>query len=226
MRMTPLTARYYKADGKAGAARALPTELFDGLVHEGAMHAAVKAYLANQRQGTASAKNRGVMRGGGRKPWRQKGTGRARVGSIRSPLWRGGAVVFPPQPRSYREDLPKKVRRLARHSAFNARASEDRVIVIESLALEQAKTRQLAKLLGKLGLTDDKVLLLTAGHQPTVYLSARNIPDVQVRVFGTESAYDVLWADSVVIEESALSESGQVAVASESELPSAEGADA
>jgi large subunit ribosomal protein L4 len=224
--MTPLTARYYKADGQAGVARALPAELFDGVVHEGAIHAAVKAHLANRRQGTASAKSRGVMRGGGRKPWRQKGTGRARAGSIRSPIWRGGAVVFPPQPRSYREDLPKKVRHLARRSAFNARASEDRVIVIESLALERPKTRQLVRLLEKLGLSDDKVLILTAGYQPTFHLSARNIPDVEVRVFGTESAYDVLWADSVVIEERALSESRQAGVARVPEASSEEGDDA
>ncbi|UCC48118.1 MAG: 50S ribosomal protein L4 [Gemmatimonadota bacterium] len=224
--MTPLTARYYKADGQAGVARALPTELFDGVVHESAIHAAVKAHLANRRQGTASAKNRGVMRGGGRKPWRQKGTGRARVGSIRSPIWRGGAVVFPPQPRSYREHLPKKVRHLARHSAFNARASEDRVIVIESLAVEQPKTRQLVRLLEKLGLTDDKVLILTAGYQPSLYLSARNIPDVEVRAFGRESAYDVLWADSVVIEEQALSESRQAGDASVPDASSEEGDDA
>lgn len=224
--MTPLTARYYKADGQAGAPRALPAELFDGVVHEGAIHAAVKAYLANRRQGTASAKNRRVMRGGGRKPWRQKGTGRARVGSIRSPIWRGGAVVFPPQPRSYREAVPKKVRHLARRSAFNARASEDRVIVIESLAMERPKTRQLAGLLEKLGLTGDKVLILTAAYLPTLYLSARNIPDVEVRAFGTESAYDVLWADCVLIEERALLESREAAVGSVPEASSEQGDDA
>lgn len=210
----PLTARYFKADGKAGSERALPVDPFDGVVNEASLHAAVKSYLANQRQGTASAKNRAQVRGGGRKPWRQKGTGRARAGTIRSPIWRGGAVAFPPIPRSYREDLPKKVRRLARRSAFNARASEDRVVVVENLSMESPKTRQLVKLLEKLGLGEQKVLILTAGHSPTVYLSARNLADVQVQVYGSESAYQVLWADSIVIEEGALAEGESVADAS------------
>lgn len=200
----PLKARYFKADGKAGSARTLPADPFDGVVHEESLHAAVKAHLANRRQGTAAAKTRSEVRGGGRKPWRQKGTGRARAGTIRSPIWRGGGVVFPPTPRSYRLDLPKKVRRLARRSAFNARAVEDRVIVLEDLSMESPKTRDLAKLLDKLGVGDEKVLILTAERRQNVFLSARNLPDVEVRPYGNESAYDVLWADSVVIEESAL----------------------
>jgi large subunit ribosomal protein L4 len=112
--------------------------------------------------------------------------------------------VFPPTPRSYRLDLPKKVRRLARRSAFNARATEDRVIVLEDLSLERPRTRELAKLLDKLGVVDEKVLILTAERRQNVLLSARNLPNVEVRLYGTESAYDVLWADAVVIEESAL----------------------
>lgn len=199
-----LKARYFKADGKAGSARTLPADPFDGVVHEESLHAAVKAHLANRRQGTSAAKTRSQVSGGGRKPWRQKGTGRARVGSIRSPIWRGGGVVFPPTPRSYRLELPKKVRRLARRSAFNARAAEDRVIVIEDLSMEHPKTRELAKLLDKLGIAEGKVLILTAERRQNLFLSARNLPDVEVRPYGSESAYDVLWADSVVIEESAL----------------------
>jgi large subunit ribosomal protein L4 len=204
----PHKARYFTADGKAGSARTLPADPFDGVVHEESLHAAVKAHLANRRQGTAAAKTRAEVRGGGRKPWRQKGTGRARVGTIRSPIWRGGGIVFPPIPRSYRQSLPKKVRRLARRSAFNARAAEDCVIVLEDLAMESPKTRGLAKLLEKLGLADDKVLILTTERRPNVCLSARNLPNVEVRPYGSESAYDVLWADSVVIEESALAAAG------------------
>lgn len=208
-----IKARYFKADGKAGTAKTLPADPFDGVVHEDSLYAAVRAQLANRRQGTAAAKTRSQVRGGGRKPWRQKGTGRARVGSIRSPIWRGGGIVFPPTPRSYRIDLPKKIRRLARHSAFNARAAEDRVIVLEDLAMEGPKTRELAKLLDKLGLGEDKVLILTAGRRQNLLLSARNLPNVEVQPYGDESAYDVLWADSVVIEESALG--SQAAPASE-----------
>jgi large subunit ribosomal protein L4 len=221
-----LTARYYKADGKAGSKKKLPADPFDGVVHEESMYAAVNAYLANQRQGTAAAKTRGKVRGGGRKPFRQKGTGRARAGTIRSPIWRGGGVVFPPSPRSYRHDLPKKVRRLARRSAFNARAAEDRVVVIQDLEMESPKTRQVVRLLEKLEVSDQKVLILTAGSRPTVVLSTRNIQNVEVRWFGTESAYDVLWADSVLIEESALAEAKQVAEPAAEAAEPEEGGDA
>ncbi len=199
-----VTAPYFTADGKAGEARPLPKDPFDGVVHETAVHAAISSYLANQRQGTASAKNRRVITGGGRKPWRQKGTGRARVGSIRSPIWRGGAVVFPPVPRSYRQELPKKVRRLARRSAFNARAAEGQVILIEGFTLEQPKTRTLFQLLQKLGVGGRKVLILTDGQRPVLQLSARNIPEVEVRPYGNESTYDLLWSNAVIIEDSAL----------------------
>ena len=199
-----LKARYYKATGAAGKKYSLPADPIDGVVHERAIYAAVKAYLANQRQGTASAKNRAVITGGGRKPFRQKGTGRARAGTIRSPIWRGGAIVFPPIPRDYRQTLPKKVQRLARRSAFNARAAEDRVVVLEAFAMEEPKTRQLIKLLDKLGLGDDKVLILTAADESKVYLSARNVPNLQVKRYGHESTYDVLWADCLLIEEGAL----------------------
>ncbi len=222
----PLTARYYKADGEAGSERPLPADPFDGVVNEASMHAAVKAYLANQRQGTASAKNRKYVSGGGRKPWRQKGTGRARVGSIRSPIWRGGGVVFPPMPRSYRLGLPKKLGRLARRSAFNARAAENRVIVLEALDFEQPKTRDLVRLLEKLGLAGDKVLILTREHRPAVYLSARNIPNVQVKEFGIASVYDVLWSDCVLIEEGALAADTQARESAAVEAEVGEGGDA
>lgn len=221
-----LTARYYKADGKAGEARALPSDLFDGVVNEASMYAAVRAHQANRRQGTASAKNRSAVRGGGRKPWRQKGTGRARAGTIRSPIWRGGAVVFPPTPRSYRERPPKKVLRLARRSAFNVRATDGRVIVLEDLKLDRPKTKDMVKLLERLGVADDKVLLLTAEHRPRVYLSARNLPGVVVKRFGNESAYDVLWADTVVVEESALGGGGPESQAAPEVEPQAEDDDA
>ncbi len=215
-------ARYYKADGKEGTQRALPVDPFDGVVNEAAIHAVVTAQLANRRQGTAAAKNRSAVRGGGRKPWRQKGTGRARVGTIRSPIWRGGGVAFPPQPRPYRQDLPRKVQRLGRRSAFNAQAAQGRVLVLEDLEFERPQTRKLAKLLDRLGLGEQKVLILTAGHEPTVYLSARNLPNVEVRAYSNESAYDVLWADTVVIAERALAGSGATAL----EKTLSEGSDA
>jgi large subunit ribosomal protein L4 len=201
-----LTARFFSAAGEPGDAVQLPEELFDGVVHEAALHQTIKAFLANQRQGNASTKTRGEIRGGGKKIWRQKGTGRARQGSIRAPHWRGGGVVFGPSPRSYRQDVPKKVKSLARRSAFNQRAMNGEITVLERFNLEAPKTKQVLALLGKMGVADAKrVLLLTDGSKETVFRSARNLPNVEVLPFSQASAYDVLKARQVVIEQSALS---------------------
>jgi large subunit ribosomal protein L4 len=196
-------ARYYKADGKKGRARALPDAIFDGVVHEGVMHQVVKAYLSKQRQGTASAKTRGEVRGGSAKPWRQKGTGRARQGTIRAVQWEGGGVAFPPIPHSWRQRVPKKVRSLARRSALNDRAENDRVVLVDLPTMDAPKTRDLLGFLGGLE-AGGKVLILTHGKNDNVYLSARNVKDVSVLPFGNESVYDVLWAHTVVIERSAV----------------------
>lgn len=198
-------ARYFKADGKKGKARALPDSIFDGVVNEGVMHQAVKTYLSNQRQGTAAAKGRSDVRGGGRKPWRQKGTGRARAGTIRSPIWVGGGVAFPPIPHSWRKRMPKKVRALARRSALNDRAERDRVVLADLPVMEAPKTRDLVSFLSSIA-PEGKVLLLTDGTNENLYLSARNLSNVSVIEFGGESVYDVLWAYTVVIERSALDE--------------------
>lgn len=200
-------ARYYKADGKKGKARALPDSLFDGVVNESAMHQVVKAYLSNQRQGTASAKTRSEVRGGGRKPWRQKGTGRARQGTIRAVQWVGGGVAFPPIPHSWRQRIPKKVRSLARRSALNDRAEHDRVIIADLPGLDTPKTRDLISFLGALEITG-KTLILTDGHNEKLYLSARNLGKVEILPFGEESVYDVLWAHTVVIDRGAIDKHG------------------
>ncbi|HSH76844.1 MAG TPA: 50S ribosomal protein L4 [Longimicrobiales bacterium] len=196
-------ARYYKADGKKGRARALPDSVFDGVVNESVMHQVIKAHLSNQRQGTSAAKTRGEVQGGNHKPWRQKGTGRARQGSIRAVQWEGGGIAFPPIPHSWRKRVPKKVRALARRSALNDRAENDRVVIADLPTSEAPKTRTLVSFLDALGATG-KVLLLTEGTNRNVYLSARNVPGLSVLPFGEESAYDVLWAETVVIERSAL----------------------
>jgi len=197
-------AAYYKNDGKKGKARALPESIFDGVVNEPVLHQAVKVYLANQRQGTASAKNRAAVRGGSRKPWRQKGTGRARQGTIRAAQWAGGGRAFPPIPHSWRQKLPRKVRALARRSAFNARAEGERVLLIDGLSMEAPKTADLRDYLAQIDLAGKKVLILTDGTKENVYLSGRNMPHVEVQAFGTESVYEILWADVVVIEREAL----------------------
>jgi large subunit ribosomal protein L4 len=195
---------YSAAGARQKAAFALPGDLFDGTVHEPALHQAVKTYLGNQRQGTAKTKSRSFVSGGNQKPWRQKGTGRARQGSTRAPHWRGGGVVFGPIPRDYRAGLPRKVRQLARRSAFNARAREEALFVVEAMEFAAPKTSQLAGLLQKMGLEGKKVLVLSHGLNPNLVLSGRNIPSVEVMRFADASAYDVIWADSVVVEQGAL----------------------
>ena len=196
-------ARYYKADGKKGRARALPETLFDGVVNESVMHQVVKAYLANQRQGTAAAKTRSEVAGGNSKPWRQKGTGRARQGSIRAVQWEGGGRAFPPIPHSWRQKLPKKVKALARRSALNDRAENDRVVIADLPAGDAPKTRELVGFVKALG-AEAKVLILTHGTNERIHRSARNVPTLKVLAFGDESVYDVLWAETVVIERAAL----------------------
>lgn len=196
-------AAYYKIDGKKGRARALPEWLFDGVVNEGVLHQVVKAQLANRRQGTASAKSRGEVRGGSRKPWRQKGTGRARQGTIRAAQWEGGGVAFPPIPHGWHQKVPKKVKGLARRSAFNARAEEDRVILIDALKFDDPKTARLREYLKAIEV-EGKTLILTDGRNENIHLSARNLPAVEVRPFGEESVYEILWASNVLIERGAL----------------------
>ena len=204
-----IEAPRFSAAGERQAAVALPEALFDGTVNQDAMHRAVVTYLANQRQGTHQTKTRHFVTGGNQKPWRQKGTGRARQGSTRAPHWRHGGIVFGPHPRSYRLGIPRKVRQLARKSALNVRAREGNLMVVEPLAFEKPQTKQLAGLLTKLGAADRKVLVLTAGPSPNVYLSGRNLPQVQVLPFADATAYEVLWAETVVIEWPALTGAGE-----------------
>jgi large subunit ribosomal protein L4 len=206
-----IEAPRFSAAGEPQAAVALPEALFDGTVNQDAMHRAVVTYLSNQRQGTHQTKTRHFVTGGNQKPWRQKGTGRARQGSTRAPHWRHGGIVFGPHPRSYRLGIPRKVRQLARKSALNVRAREGRLLVVEPLAFEKPQTKQLGALLERLGAGDHKVLVLTAGPSPNVYLSGRNLPRVQVLPFADATAYEVLWAETVVIEWPALAATGEAA---------------
>jgi len=201
-----LEAAHYSAAGaRHKSAFALPKDYFDGDVNEPVLHTAVRAFLNNQRQGTAATKTRSYVSGGNQKPWKQKGTGRARQGSSRAPHWRGGGVVFGPSPRDYTTDLPRKVKQLARRSALNARAREGALHVVESIAFAAPKTSQLVELLTKLGVAESKVLVLTATHRPAVWLSSRNLPRVDVLPYSDASAYDILWAEQIVIEEAAIS---------------------
>ncbi len=200
-----LEAPHYSSAGdRRDAAFALPDDVFDGTVNEPVLHQAVKVFLNNQRQGTAATKTRSFVSGGNQKPWKQKGTGRARQGSTRAPHWRGGGTVFGPHPRDYRTEIPRKVKQLARKSALNARAREGALHVVERFAFRKPRTAQLAALLASLELEGRKALVLTAGANTNVYLSGRNLPTVEVLPYAEASAYDILWSDAVVVEEGAL----------------------
>jgi large subunit ribosomal protein L4 len=205
-----IEAPHFSAAGAKKKAVALPAALFDGTVNEDVLHRAVITFLANQRQGTHDTKTRSEVSGGNQKPWRQKGTGRARQGSTRAPHWRHGGIVFGPHPRDYRLAIPKKMRQLAKKSALNARAREGAFVVVDALAYEKPKTKSFAELLGKLGLADKKVLVLTAGEAAAhnVYLSGRNIPGVHVMRFADATAYEILWSDAVVAELAAFGATG------------------
>jgi large subunit ribosomal protein L4 len=198
------SAQLFSASGEPRESVQLPEDLFDGIINEAVLHQVVKAYLANQRQGTASTKTRAEVRGGGRKVWRQKGTGRARQGSIRAPHWRGGGIVFGPRPRDYDQTVPKKAKALARRSAFNTRAQAEQVALIEGFQLDAPKTRQVAELLGRIGARERKVLILTDGINETLVRSARNLPHVEVLPFREASAYHILNATQLLIEAGAL----------------------
>ncbi len=201
-----LRAAAYTAQGTSRDAVELPETLFDGTVNVPVMHQAVKAYLANQRQGTAATKIRKYVTGGNQKPWKQKGTGRARAGSTRAPHWVGGGTVFGPTPRSYRQDLPKQVKALGRKSALNARARENAIVVIDQFTYDAPKTSLLASLVSRLGYEDRKVLILTSGLKENVFLSGRNLPNVHVMPYSDVSTYHILWSDVVLIEAEALGE--------------------
>ena len=201
---TNLNAAAYTALGTERDRVTLPEDVFDGTVNVPVLHQAVKAFLANQRQGTAATKIRKYVVGGNQKPWKQKGTGRARQGSIRAPHWVGGGTVFGPQPRSYHQDVPRQVKALARKSALNARAREEALFVVDRFAFDAPKTKRIVALLDRLELDGQKVLILTNGVNQNVYLSARNIPDVEVMPYSDVSAYHLLWSDVVLVEGGAL----------------------
>jgi len=206
-----IEAPHYSAAGASKKAVALPEALFDGTVNQDVLHRAVITFLSNQRQGTSNTLTRSEVSGGNQKPWRQKGTGRARQGSTRAPHWRHGGIAHGPHPRIYRLGIPKKMRQLAKKSALNARAREGALVIVDALEYEKPKTKDLATLFKKLDATGKKVLVLTASDAHNVYLSGRNIPDVQVMRFADATAYEILWAETVVVEIGALESTGEPA---------------
>lgn len=183
-------------------------ELLDSIFgiepNETVIYEDVRRYMANQRQGTSNTKERGQVRGGGRKAYRQKGTGRARRGSIRSPLLKGGGTVFGPSPRDYSFRMSKNSRQLARKSAWSAKVNDDAIKIIDDFSLEEPKTRKVADILKALEIEGKKVLILTADTDKILYKSARNIPDVQVLEANKPTTYQILDAEVILIQESAI----------------------
>ncbi|MBU3741976.1 MAG: 50S ribosomal protein L4 [Candidatus Kapabacteria bacterium] len=192
-------------DGAKAGTIELPVSVFGVEPSEHAMYLAVRAYLAHRRQGTHKTKTRTEVRGGGKKPFKQKGTGGARRGSSRSPLLPGGGTIHGPKPHLYTVDLPVKVKRLARKSALSLRAQEQNVVVVEDFALAAAKTKEISSMIKALNLDGSKILILLPGAERNIVLSARNIPGVTTFPADKISAYDVLSHGKIVIFKSALS---------------------
>ena len=200
--------KVYNMSGAEVGTMSLNDDIFGIDVNEHAMHLAVVQYLANQRQGTQSAKTRAEVRGGGRKPWRQKGTGRARQGSIRSPQWTGGGVVFAPKPRDYSFKLNKKFKRVALKSALTTKAVENKIIVLDELTLEAVKTKEMAKVLTNINA--GKALIVMDGSNKNVMLSARNIPEVKTAAVNTINVYDLLKYNTLVVTKEAVAKIEEV----------------
>lgn len=181
----------------------LSANVFGIEMSEHAVYEVIKNYLANQRQGTQSAKTRSEVRGGGRKPWKQKGTGRARQGSIRSPQWKGGGVVFAPKPRDFSYAVPKKVKRLAMKSVLTSKALENKIIVIDDITMAVPKTKEFIAAMTAIN-AGKKPLIVTAENSPIVVRSGRNVPGVNVSFVNMLNAYDIVNADTLVITKSAV----------------------
>jgi large subunit ribosomal protein L4 len=193
----------YNTSGKQVGEIELNENTLGANVNIEAMHQVVKMYLANQRQGTQSTLTRAEVRGGGIKPWRQKGTGRARHGSIRSPQWRHGGIVFAPKPRSYRYSVPKKIKRIAMKSALSSKVNDNSIVVIEDLNFDAPKTKQVVSLLQNLKV-DSKTLIVVAENNVNVVKSARNIEGVKTAFVNTLNVYDILKYDKFIITKDAV----------------------
>lgn len=202
------TLKVFNKEGKEVGDIQLNENIFDVEISRDAMHQVVLAQLANKRQGTQSAKTRAEVRGGGIKPWRQKGTGRARQGSIRAPQWIHGGIVFAPKPRDYRVSIPKSMRRTAMKSALTSKVVENEMIVLESLNFEAPKTKEMIKVLN--AFEAKKTLIVVAESDENVYKSARNIPGVAVLPVNNLNVYDILKYEKFVVTKEAVSKIEEV----------------
>jgi large subunit ribosomal protein L4 len=204
----------HKIDGApAGKPVALPNDVFDVKPNDHLIYQAVRSQMTNSRQGTASTKNRAMVRGGGRKPWRQKGRGTARAGTTRSPVWVGGGRVFGPEPRNLKMKITKKMKRQARLSAYAYKAKQEAIMLVEDFKLENPKTKEMYQILKNLKVEDKKVLLLTTDYDPTIVRAGRNIPNLFIRQASDASTYDILNCDLLLIQQNALDKIVEVCAA-------------
>ena len=203
----PKTA-LYNMEGKAIGEVELSEEIFAAPINEAAMHLMVRSYLAAQRQGTQSALTRAEVRGGGRKPWRQKGTGHARQGSTRAPQWKGGGVVFAPKPRDYSFKMNKKEKALAIKSALTTRVQADKIYVLDGISFDEIKTKKMVAVMDNLKL--DKALVVLDKKDDNVILSARNIPTVRTALTNAINVYDIVKYDALVITKDAVAQIEEV----------------
>lgn len=199
----------YDMTGKSVGEKDLSDAIFGIVPNKVVLHAVIKNYLANQRQGTQSALTRAEVSGGGKKPWRQKGTGRARQGSTRAPQWRHGGIVFAPKPRDYRLSMNKKVRRLAMKSAFSSKVQDNEFVVVDSIALEEIKTKTVVDMLSKLE-AGKKALIVMPEKDEKVIKSARNIPGVKTALVNTLNVYDILNCDKLIVAKGAVTQLEEV----------------
>jgi large subunit ribosomal protein L4 len=193
-----MNAKVYNQTGQEVGTLELSDAIFGIEPNEAVVHQYIVNYLARQRQGNAKTKERGEVRGGGRKPWRQKGTGRARAGTSRSPLWRGGGTVFGPRPRLYGSKFPKKMKQLAIRSILSDRAQAERIVVLDQLQFEAPKTKEMVSVLDSLKLADRKCLVLDEGHNDNLILSVRNLPRVDYCRAAVANGYQLLDAEVLV----------------------------
>ncbi len=194
-----------KQDGTKGSSITVDDSVFGIEPNNSVVHQAVVAELANGRQGTHSAKNRSEVRGGGKKPFKQKGRGVARAGTIRSPIWKGGGVVFGPEPHKYDKKISKKMRQLARRSVLSSKAKSGEIIILENISISAPKTKDFAQLLKKLNLLDKKITILVAGYSDDLFLAARNIPNIYLVEATSASTYDLLDCESLLFDKAGLS---------------------
>lgn len=199
-----MNVKVYNQEGVEVGTVELSEAIFGIEPNEAVVHQYIVNYRARQRQGTHDSKGRAEVSGGGKKPWRQKGTGRARAGTIRSPLWRGGGIVHGPHPRDYGSEMPKKMKRLAIQSVFSSKAKADRIKVLDQISLPEIKTKQMAEVIGKLQLDGKKCLILDEGRNEIVTLSCRNLPKVSYRRAAIANGYELLHADYIILTKAGL----------------------